>query len=244
MNSSLRRGYHISVMRTLASVVALSLAFSSASFAQVTTVDEGSFTISRGGTLPANRIGQESFTIRRTRGPGGDVVVANATVTFDTEHIAPALRTDTSFSPLAYQVEVRTGTDVERLRGRIGGGRFSAQLKTAKGESSKEYIVSDGALILDDDVFHQYYFLVQRARGGSATIPVVIPRRNTQETMRIQAGANEQVRVGTSSVEARHYTIQEPTGATRQVWADAQGRVLKVQLDGGNITATRDNLPQ
>jgi hypothetical protein len=231
-------------MRTLSFVVALSLGLSSASFAQVTTVDEGSFTIFRGGARPADRIGQESFTIRRTRGPGGDVVVANATVTFDTEHIAPALRTDTSFSPLAYQVEVRTGNDVERLRGRIGGGRFSAQLKTAKGESSKEYIVSDGALILDDDVFHQYYFLVQRARGGSATIPVVIPRRNTQETMRIQAGANEQVRVGTSSVEARHYTIQEPTGATRQVWADAQGRILKVQLDAGNITAIRDELPR
>jgi hypothetical protein len=244
MNPSLRRGYNISNMRTLTSVVALSLALSSTSFAQVTTVDEGSFTISRGGTRPADRIGQESFTIRRTRGAGGDVVVANATVTFDTEHIAPALRTDTSFSPLAYQVEVRTGTDVERLRGRIGGGRFSAQLKTAKGESSKEYIVSDGALILDDDVFHQYYFLVQRVRGGSATIPVVIPRRNTQQTMRIQAGANEQVRVGTSSVEARHFIVQESAGATRQVWADAQGRVLKVQLDDGNITATRDELPR
>lgn len=243
MNSSLRRGYHISDMRTLSLAVAL-LAMPSFAPAQVTTVDEGTFTITRGGTRPSDRIGQESFTIRRTRGPGGDVVVANATVTFDTEHLAPALRTDTSFSPLAYQVEVRTGTDVERLRGRIGGGRFSAQLKNAKGESSKEYIVSDGALILDDDIFHQYYFLVQRARGGSATIPVVIPRRNLQETMRIQSGANEQVRVGTTSVEARHYTIQEPSGATRQVWADAQGRVLKVQLDGGNITATRDELPR
>lgn len=243
MNTPLRRGYHISDMRTLTFVVALSLALPSVAVAQVTTVDEGSFTITRGGTKPADRIGQESFTIRRTKGPGGDVVVANATVTFDTEHLSPALRTDTSFSPLAYQVEVRTGTDVERLRGRIGGGRFSAQLKTAKGESSKEYIVSDGALILDDDIFHQYYFLVQRARGGSATIPVVIPRRNTQETMRIQAGANEQVRVGTTSVEGRQYTIQEPTGATRQIWADAQGRILKVHLDGSNITATRDELP-
>src|SRR5665647_258493 len=109
VNTSRRRGYHISNMRTLSYVVALSLALPSASVAQVTTVDEGSFTITRGGTRPADRIGQESFTIRRTRGPGGDVVVANATVTFDTRHIAPALRTDTSFSPLAYQVEVRTG---------------------------------------------------------------------------------------------------------------------------------------
>jgi hypothetical protein len=244
MNSSLRRGYIMSDMRTLSLVVALSLALPSLATGQVTTVDEGTFTITRGGTRPSDRIGQESFTIRRTRGPGGDVVVANATVTFDTERLAPALRTDTSFSPLAYEVEVRTGANVERLRGRIGGGRFSAQLKSPKGESSKEYIVSDGALILDDDIFHQYYFLVQRARGGSATIPVVIPRRNLQETMRIQAGANEQVRVGTTSVEARHYTVQEPSGATRQVWADAQGRVLKVQLDGGNITATRDELPR
>lgn len=244
MNTLLCRGYHISDMRLLTLAVALTLGSPSLSPAQVTTVDEGTFTITRGGTKPSDRIGQESFTIRRTRGPGGDVVVANATVTFDTEHLAPALRTDTSFSPLAYQVEVRTGNDIERLRGRIGGGRFSAQLKNAKGESSKEYIVSDGALILDDDIFHQYYFMVQRARGGSATIPVVIPRRNTQETMRIQAGANEQVRVGTSSVEGRHYTIQEPSGATRQVWADAQGRILKVRLDATNITATRDALPQ
>jgi hypothetical protein len=243
MNPLRRRGYHIPDMRILSIAAALTLGLPSLSPAQVITVDEGSFSIFRGGTRPADRIGQESFTIRRTKGAGGEVVVANATVTFDTEHLAPALRTDTSFSPLAYQVEVRTGTDVERLRGRIGGGRFSAQLKNARGESSKEYIVSDGALILDDDIFHQYYFLVQRARGGSATIPVVIPRRNTQETMRVQLAGNDQVRVGTTSVEARHFTVTEPGGATRQIWADAQGRILKVRLDGGNITAIRDDLP-
>ena len=112
MNTSLRRGYHISNMRTLSLALALTLAVSTIAVAQVITVDEGSFTITRGGTKPANRIGQESFTIRRTRGPGGDVVVANATVTFDTEHLAPALRTDTSFSPLAYQLAVRTGFEV------------------------------------------------------------------------------------------------------------------------------------
>jgi len=121
MNSSSCRGYIMSDMRTLSLVVALSLALPGLASGQVTTVDEGTFTITRGGTRPSDRIGQESFTIRRTRGPGGDVVVANATVTFDTERLAPALRTDTSFSPLAYEVEVRTGADVERLRGRQCG---------------------------------------------------------------------------------------------------------------------------
>jgi hypothetical protein len=244
MNSSLRRGYHSLDMRILPIAAALLLGVPNLASAQVTTVDEGSFSIFRGGTRPADRIGQESFTIRRTKSAGGDVVVANATVTFANEHLAPALRTDASFSPLAYQVEVRTGDDVQRLRGRIGGGRFSAQIKTARGESSKEYIVSDGALILDDDIFHQYYFVVQRAKGGAATVPVVIPRRNTQEMMRIQSAGSDPVRVGTTSVEGRHYTITEGKGATRQIWADAQGRVLKVQLDGSNITAIRDELPR
>jgi len=229
MNTSSRRVYHIPDMRSLRRfAVALSLALPSVAVAQVTTVDEGSFTITRGGTKPADRIGQESFTIRRTSGPGGDVVVANATVMFDTEHLAPALRTDTSFSPLAYQVEVRKGTDVERLRGRIGGGRFSAQLKNAKGESSKEYIVSDGALILDDDIFHQYYFLVQRARGGSATIPVVIPRRNTQETMRVQrgcqrAGARGDHLGGGAALHHPGAQRRHPSGLGGRAGADPEG---------------------
>jgi len=58
MNASLRRGYIISDMRTLSLVVALSLALPSIAPAQVTTVDEGTFTITRGGTRPSDRICQ------------------------------------------------------------------------------------------------------------------------------------------------------------------------------------------
>jgi hypothetical protein len=205
--------------------------------AQVTTVDEGGFTITRGNT----RVGHESFTIRRTRGPNGDVYVANGTVDVDAQRLSPALRTDTSYSPLAYQMEVRTGDEVqERLRGAIGRGRFSAQVRTPKGESTKEYIVSDGALIVDDGVFHQYYFLVQRARGGSATVPVVIPRRNLQVAMHVQMVGADRVTIAGTPVEARHYSVSDRGGA-RDVWTDAQGRVLKVRVD--DTVATRDDLP-
>src|SRR5919206_1544784 len=168
--------------------------------AQVVTVDEGSFTILRGGS----RVGHESFTIRKTAGPGGDIFVANATVDYDSQRLSPALRTDDSFSPLAYQVEVRSGDAVqERLKGLVGRGRFSAQLMTPQGESAKEYVVSDGALVLDDDVFHQYYFLAQKLRGGAGSVAVVVPRRNIQETMRVQADGSERLAVGGVPLEAR-----------------------------------------
>ncbi|HEU6451561.1 MAG TPA: hypothetical protein VFT57_09095 [Gemmatimonadaceae bacterium] len=227
-------------MRYFGLLSATLLAVPAAAPSQVTVVDEGSFTISRSGT----KIGRESFTIRRTPGPGGDVYVANATVEFDTERLSPALRADDSFAPLAYQLEVREGGEVrERLRAIVGRGRISAQVKTAKGESTKEYIVADGALVLDDNVFHQYYFLARRASGAS-TVPVVIPQRNTQVVMRVSTQGNDAVSIGGRAISARLLVLTEPGGATRHIWVDDQGRVLKVALDARGITATRDEPPR
>ncbi len=227
-------------MRYFGLLSATLLAVPAAAPSQVTVVDEGSFTISRSGT----KIGRETFTIRRTPGPGGDVYVANATVEFDAERLSPALRADDSFAPLAYQLEVREGGEVrERLRAIVGRGRISAQVKTAKGESTKEYIVADGALVLDDNVFHQYYFLARRASGAS-TVPVVIPQRNTQVVMRVSTQGNDAVSIGGRAISARLLVLTEPGGATRHIWVDDQGRVLKVALDARGITATRDEPPR
>jgi hypothetical protein len=227
-------------MRNL-SLLLVALVAPRAASAQVVTVDEGSFTILRGGS----RVGHESFTIRKTAGPGGDIFVANATVDYDSQRLSPALRTDDSFSPLAYQVEVRSGNAVqERLKGLLGRGRFSAQVTTPQGESAKEYVVSDGALVLDDDVFHQYYFLAQKLRGGSGSVPVVIPRRNVQETMRVQANGSERVAIGGVPLDARQIILTEPSGATRRIWVDGQGRVLKVSLEARGVVAQRDDPPR
>ena len=229
-------------MRYFGLLSATLLAVPSAAPAQVTVADEGSFTISRAGT----RIGRENFTIRQTSGPGGDVYVANATVEVEAERLSPALRADESFAPLAYQLEVRSGGEVsERLRAIVGRGRISAQVKTAKGESTKEYIVSNAALVLDDNVFHQYYFLARRSPGtGSATVPVVIPRRNTQVVMRVSTQGSAPVTIGGKSTDARVLVLTEPGGGTRHIWVDSQGRVLKVSLDARGVTALRDELPR
>jgi hypothetical protein len=207
--------------------------------AQVAVVDEGSFTISHQGT----RIGREEFAVRRTPNPGGDVLVANATVVYTDRRLSPALQTDAAGSPLRYQVEVSAGADVqERLQGRVGRGRFSAQLRTPRGESAREYVVADGALILDDDVFHQYYFVARAGRTGA--VPVVVPRRNVQLTMRVENEGADVVAIGGSRLPATRYVMTEPDGATRRIWVDAEGRVLKVTLDARGITATRDDPPR
>ena len=236
---ALRNGVSSAMRHILAALVAVSIA-APALAAQVTTLDEGSFSIMRNG----ERIGREEFTIRRTPGAEGQpVLVATATVVYDQRRIAPALRTDSSGAPIAYALEVRAGTEVqEQLKGAVGRGRFSAVTRTPKGESAREYIVTDGALILDDEVFHQYYFVARASHAGS--VPVVVPRRSAQMIMRLENAGDATVTIGGRALPARRLTMREPGGARRDILVDAQGRVLQVELPALGIVATRDDPPR
>ena len=79
----------------------------------LTTVDEGSFTVTRGGA----KIGREEFRI--VRQPAGREVqyVARALGAYGDRRISPALQTDASGVPMLYQVEVRGTARSPRARG-------------------------------------------------------------------------------------------------------------------------------
>ncbi len=202
-------------------------------------IDQGSFTI----TVSNQRVGREDFRIEGTPGgSGGLEYVARATVAFSDRRLTPALRSDSMGTPFDYQIESRgTTTGTERWSGKITRGRVSARINSARGESAKEYIVTDGALIIDDDVFHQYFFLARRSTESS--VAIVVPRRNVQLVVRLAVTGQERVTIGTKDLDARHLVITEPSGATREVWLDAQGRVLKVAIPSRNLVALRDDPP-
>ena len=201
--------------------------------------DQGSFTITTGG----QRSGREDFRIEGTPGPNGVEYVARATVVFGDRRLTPRLSSDSSGAPSAYVIESKgTTTGTERWSGNISRGRVSARINSARGESAREYVVTDGALIIDDDVYHQYFFVARRDAAGS--VAIVIPRRNTQMVVKVTAAGAERLTIGTSSVEGRHLVMTEPSGTTRDIWVDAKGRVLKVAIPSRNIVALRDDPPQ
>lgn len=207
--------------------------------AQVTVVDEGSFTISRNG----EPVGREEFRIARTPGGEGDVVVAQATVSYGgAQRLSPALQTDAAGAPIKYVVEVKTGPEQEKLSGTVGRGRFSARIQTPRGESAKEFIVSDGALVLDDDIFHQYYFLAHNGRTGA--VAVVVPRRHVQLAMNVAERGTESVTIGGQRIDARRLVLSERGGNERIILVDAQGRVLKVSIPSRGVVALRDDPPR
>jgi hypothetical protein len=202
-------------------------------------VDGGSFSI----TVNGQRAGREDFTISAT--PRGQMVehIAQATVTFGDRRLSPSLIADSSGVPLSYKITTRsTSGGPESWQGTIVRGKVSARIETPRGPAAREFIVTEGALILDDDVFHQYYFLAQRRANG--TLTVVVPHRNAQLRLQISTAGDERVQIGTQEIDARHLVLTEPSGAQREVWVDKQGRVLRVAIPAQGIVAVRDDPPR
>jgi hypothetical protein len=203
------------------------------------TLDEGSFTI----TVNGQRAGREDFSITGTPSGRGTEFIAKATIVYGDRRLSPAMQADSTGVPMQYQIETRNASGTQDYwSGTIARGRVDARMRTARGEARKEYIVTEGALILDDEVFHQYYFVA--ARRGAGSIPVVIPRRNQQVTMRIATAGSEQLTIGNQQLQAQHLTLTEPSGDRRDLWVDAQGRVLKVAIPSRGLIAVRDDPPR
>jgi len=208
--------------------------------AQVATLDEGSFSI----TVNGDRVGREDFRIRSTPGSAGAEIVATASVSYANRRVLPQMRADSAGVPVRYVVEVKDGPAVdERVEGVVARGRVGARVKNSRGESASEFVVSQGALVIDDDVFHQYYFITRRP-NPAGTVSVIVPRRNTQVTMRVAAAGTEKLSIGGTPIDARHFTIADPGGADREVWADASGRLLKVAIPSKGVVALRDDPPR
>jgi hypothetical protein len=205
--------------------------------AQTAPFDEGTFVVTRNGAV----VGKEAFRIMRSSG-SGQLYTSTAQCAWGDRRISPALSADAAGVPLLYRVEVKNGGDVEeRLQATGRPGRLHAVLQTRTGESSKEYLVSSGAVILDDDVYHQHFFVPLARRSGRVT--VVVPRRNSQVVGQVEERGSEKIRIDGREVSAVHLVITLPDGA-RDLWFDDGGRLLKVAVPTRGIIAIREELPR
>jgi hypothetical protein len=211
--------------------------------AQTVQIDEGTFRI----MISGREVGVETFSIRQNGTGAEAVLIAQGRVVLDAasggnEVVANVQLSGAGLRPVAYDVEMR-GADARRINARITGSRASARTVSAAGENLREYLVSDGAVLLDDGVAHHYYFIGQRAAGGATRTPIVIPRESRQVQATIEAGGEESISAGGQTVRARKLVVTPAGGDVRNVWLDSAGRVLRVEIPARNYTAVRAALP-
>jgi len=219
----------------LALLVSLSSALAGA---QRRTIDQGSFTI----TMNNQRIGREDFSIVEDASTQTSKTYAKATVEYRERglKLQPLLTANADGASTEYDITVRGGP-LQRWTGTIDRNRVRSMIFSERGQAAKEFVVSVGALVLDEDVFHQYYFLAKRA--GDGPIPVIVPQRNAQSTVTVTREGTERFEIGNAQIEAQKLAVTEASGPTREVWVDAQGRVLRVAIPSRGIVATRDEPP-
>ena len=201
-------------------------------------VDEGTFTIARGGTP----VGRESFRVIRAPAPGGQVYQATGTSVIGEVKATSRLGTDSVGRPVAYESEVtERGQLVQRLRGRGRPSRFSTLVQTRTGESAREFVLPNGTLLLDEHVFHHFFFVALAAH--STEVVVISPRTAQQVAMRLEPLAEESVEVGGRTLAARRFSLTSGASPSH-VWVDGQGRLLKVEIPERGFVALRDDPPK
>ncbi|MEX2180358.1 MAG: hypothetical protein WD801_16705 [Gemmatimonadaceae bacterium] len=229
-----------SIRRSVRCLVAtLSLAPGAALAQASALVDEGTFQVSRNGSP----IGREAFSIVRSPAPGGQVFLAKGTSAIGDRTLTTALGTDSAGVPVTYESMLRErGAITEQTKGRGRPGRFSVLVQTRSGEAAREFVLSNGALLLDDDVFHQLYFVA--IAGQHAEFVVVTPGNPQPERFRVEPRGTQAVEIAGLRITGRRFALQGPAGDVREVWLDAAGRLLKVSIPDRGLVALRDDPPR
>lgn len=204
--------------------------------------DVGSFSILREGV----RVGREQFSIRHVRSAEGVEFELRAESAIDEQRLATRLEVDSAGTPLRYSAEVRRGTaTVLRLGGQRTRGRFATLARTERGEAAREYLLPAGAIVLEVEAFHQSALLLLGHAGRTDfTVRALAPMENRERPVRVtlDAAVDTVTVAGVRRPGARW--VVDDGGDRRVLWADADGRVLRVTIPARGLEAIRDDVPR
>ncbi|MGW8265150.1 MAG: hypothetical protein ACWGSQ_02215 [Longimicrobiales bacterium] len=205
-------------------------------------VDEGSFRLSVNGEV----VGREEFSIRRV-GMGEEArLILRGAIEMDLpggrRALTPALEaTGGEMTVTAYQLKV-TGATTSEIYVSRSGRRFLAKIISSQGEEVREFRAGPGSILMDRDVAHQHHLLLPFLNGGpDVSLTLLEPEAGQQVRMILSFLGDEEVRVGTELIQGRHYRLAGGE-ATRDIWFDGQGRILRVAVPQRGYLAERESL--
>jgi hypothetical protein len=219
-------------------VLALALALSPQGVAaQVTVVDEGTFSILIAGA----RAGREDFSIRRTTEGS---FVAQGNVLRGDVRATVVLSTDSVGNPDRFRFDSnRGGRGEEHVTGERRGALWSGLAVTSAGETGREFRLPPASQVADDGALHHLWFLMRFIGEGGT--PLLDPRAMSLRQVVVEAAGADSVTIGLDKLEARKWIVRGVNGAAMlsEVWTDTQGRLLRVRIQAEDLDATRDEPP-
>jgi len=204
--------------------------------AQGRIIDEGTFSVTRGGVSNT-----ENFRIARIE---NGAIKATAQVVSAAQRVTSILTVDSLGTPLSYDVTVtEKGAKSISVKAIAGGARLIAKTNDQHGdESMREYpLVSGQSLLVESGLLHQLYFAAMGRKPGS--IQIIDPRGARVSSATLSALGLEPVDVGGKSVTGTHYSLTSGS-VRRDFWVDPAGRLLRVEIPSEHLVAAREELPR
>ncbi len=196
--------------------------------------------------VSGSKVGRESFRIIRAPSAGGQVYRAVATSALGDSKVTTILTADSTGGPVSYELRHSRGTEQQQfLQGQKRPDRFSVLVQTKRGEAAREYLLRDRTVLLDDELFHQFYFVILSGLASpDSSVTVISPRDASQTRFRVEFKAAEVVVVGRAPITGRKFAVFEGDTTRAEVWVDAAGRLLKASIPGKSLVAIRDDPPR
>jgi hypothetical protein len=121
--------------------------------------------------------------------------------------------------------------------------RFLARIVSSRGEQLREFRAGPGSVLLDDGVVHHHHLLTPYLdQGSSVSMTVLNPRGTRQDRMTLSFVGEEEIRVGGLLVSGvRRYHL-EGGELSRDIWFDAQGRILRLEIPAKGLIAERESI--
>jgi hypothetical protein len=225
----------------LAAFAALALATGSSRLAaQVTILDEGTFTHSINGT----RVGREDFSIRAARSAPGAVYVAQANVLAGENRRTLVLNADSLGGPVRFQLESREANVVV---GSVVGERqrslWSGRILTERRESAREIRLGGDVFVAEPGVVHALWFVLRFGRGRA--VELFTPSGPSRLAVRLSAATADSVTVAGRVLSAERWTLSAAGDSSPiwEIWTDAAGRILRARHPASGLDALRDDPP-
>ncbi len=203
--------------------------------------DRGTFVISIAG----KNVGRERFEIRSDQ----DMVEASGEVEIRAQQQGrpaefqthPDLVLDSHLWPETYTWK-QTAPRSSALKINFLASPATARYRILNGKSDlREFVLPKNVVVLDDNVLSHYEILVLRylrTSKGRQSFPAFIPQEALPGRVNVVEGANQEIGVAGSKLNARHFIIT--TDLSRiEVWTNRAGHLERVSIPSIHLTALR-----
>jgi len=181
-------------------------------------VDAGQLALMERG----QRVGTESFRIWQA-GPNLNSV-ANVAPSGNRDGFQVGVELDGRHRPVRFQLR---GPGSRTVEGTWSVDRVRIHTVTGEGERWKELPSRGPSGVLETGVAHHHLVLLEALRDANGPVTVIIPSEGTAAEARLAGQEADEVTVDGRTIAATRFDIRVGSG-TRQIWVDAEGRLLRV----------------